>query len=144
MSGARGRREVPLFSSLSRPVTLPIPFPFPFQHLPRRLCNWLPEYNTILARILPTMVLHYSPPNFTTVHLSGSKVRDTSECASRPARGREVGLRSRGRTPYNGLWGEPLPERGTFLRLQVNERVGISLVEVFEMVAKYVISDWKG
>ena len=27
------------------------------------------------------MALHYSPPNFTTVHLSGSKVRDTYECA---------------------------------------------------------------
>ena len=63
--------------------------------------------------------------------------------AGRP-KGRDVGLRSRrGGTPYNGLYGadgEALPERGTFLRLQVNGRVGISLVEVYEMVAKSVIS----
>lgn len=32
------------------------------------------------------MVLHYSPPNFTTVHLSGNKVKDTYECASWLAR----------------------------------------------------------
>ena len=32
------------------------------------------------------------------------------------------------------------PERGTFLRLQVYERAGISLVEVHERVWKSVIS----
>ena len=37
-----------------------------------------------------------------------------------------------GRTPYNGLYGEAPPERGTFFRLQVYERVGISQVEVYE------------
>ena len=31
-------------------------------------------------------------------------------------------------TPYNGLYGEALPERGTFFRLQVYKRVGISQV----------------
>ena len=31
---------------------------------------------------------------------------------------------------YNGLYGESVPERSTLLRLQVYERVGISLVEV--------------
>ena len=35
---------------------------------------------------------------------------------------------SRGGTPYNGLYGEAPPERGTFLRLQVYKRVGISQV----------------
>ena len=35
-----------------------------------------------------------------------------------------------GGTPYNGLYGEAPPERGTFLRLQVYERVGILLVDV--------------
>ena len=135
-----------LFHALSRSQ---IPFPFSFQRLLRRLYNWLPEYNTILVRILPTMVLHYSPPNFTTVHLSGSKVRDTYECASRPAKGTRCWAKipGGGGTPYNGLYGadgEALPERGTFLRLQVNGRVGISLVEVYEMVAKSVISVWKG
>ena len=33
-------------------------------------------------------------------------------------------------TLYNGLYRESPPEKGTFFRLQVNERVGISLVEV--------------
>ena len=29
-----------------------------------------------------------------------------------------------GGTPYNGLYGEAPPERGTFFRLQVYERIG--------------------
>ena len=33
-----------------------------------------------------------------------------------------------GGTPYNGLYGEALPGRGTFFRLQVYQRVGISQV----------------
>ena len=37
-----------------------------------------------------------------------------------------------GATPYDGLYREAPPERGTFFRLQVSERVGISLVEVCE------------
>ena len=44
-----------------------------------------------------------------------------------------------GGTPYNGLYGEAPPERGTFLRLQVYERVGISLVEVSKRVGKSVV-----
>ena len=43
-----------------------------------------------------------------------------------------------GDTPYNGLYGEAPPERGSFFRLQVYERVGISPVEVYEMVGKCV------
>ena len=36
-------------------------------------------------------------------------------------------------TPFKTLYGEALPERGTtFFRLQVRERVGILLVEVFK------------
>ena len=31
-----------------------------------------------------------------------------------------------GGIPYNGLYGEAPPERGTFFRLQVYKRVGIS------------------
>ena len=42
-------------------------------------------------------------------------------------------------TPYNGLYGEALPERGTFFRLQVYKRVGISQVEVYKRVGKLVI-----
>ena len=40
----------------------------------------------------------------------------------------------RGRTPYNGLYSEVVPERGNFFRLQVYERVGISQDEVHERV----------
>ena len=44
-----------------------------------------------------------------------------------------------GSTPYNGLYGEAPPERGTFFTLQVYEMVGISRVEVYERVGKSVI-----
>ena len=44
-----------------------------------------------------------------------------------------------GNTPYNGLYGEAPPERGTFFTLQVYERVGVSRVEVYERVGKSVI-----
>ena len=36
------------------------------------------------------------------------------------------------------LYGEARPERGTFFRLQVYERVEISLVELYERVEKSV------
>ena len=39
-------------------------------------------------------------------------------------------------TLYNGIYAEALPERGTFFRFQVYERVGISLVDVYETVGK--------
>ena len=39
-------------------------------------------------------------------------------------------------TLYNGIYAEALPERGTFFTLQVHERVGISLVDVYETVGK--------
>ena len=35
-------------------------------------------------------------------------------------------------TPYNGLYREAPPERGTFFRLQVYKRVGVSQVEVLQ------------
>ena len=41
---------------------------------------------------------------------------------------------------YNGLYREAPPKRGTFFRLQVYERVGISLVEVYERVGNSVIA----
>ena len=44
-----------------------------------------------------------------------------------------------GETPYNGLYGEAPPERGTFLRLPVYERGGISLVEAYGRVEMNVI-----
>ena len=48
--------------------------------------------------------------------------------------------RGGGGAPYNYLYGEVRPERGTFFRLQVYKRVGISLLEVYERVGKSVIS----
>ena len=44
-----------------------------------------------------------------------------------------------GGAPYNGLYGEAPHERGTFLSHQVYERVGILLIEVYNMVGKSVI-----
>ena len=46
-----------------------------------------------------------------------------------------------GGTLYNDLYGQAPPERGTFFKLQVYERVGISLVEVCERVGKSVTLD---
>ena len=43
-------------------------------------------------------------------------------------------------TPSNGLYEQGPPERGTFFRLLVYERVGILLVEICEWVEKSVIS----
>ena len=37
-----------------------------------------------------------------------------------------------GGTPYDGLHGEASPKRGIFFRIQVYEKVGISLVEVYK------------
>ena len=45
-----------------------------------------------------------------------------------------------GSTPYNGLYREAPPERGTFFSLQVYKRVGISQVEVYKRVGKLVVS----
>ena len=44
-----------------------------------------------------------------------------------------------GGTPYNGLHWEALPEMGTFFKLQVYKRVGISEVEVYKRVGKSII-----
>ena len=44
-----------------------------------------------------------------------------------------------GGTPYNGLYGEAPPERGTFFRLQVYNTVGISQAEVYKRVGKSVM-----
>ena len=45
-----------------------------------------------------------------------------------------------GDTPDDGLYRGVPPSRGTFLRLQVYERVGMSLVEIYQRVRKSVIS----
>ena len=48
------------------------------------------------------------------------------------APGREVG--GGGEAPYDSLFGEAPPERGTLFRLKVYERVGILLVDVYKRV----------
>ena len=50
------------------------------------------------------------------------------------------GRGEKGVTPYHGLYEEAPPERGTFFWLQVYERAGILLVEVYKMVGKSLIS----
>ena len=50
-----------------------------------------------------------------------------------------VHYRPGGTTPNSGLYKEAPPERGTFFRLQVYKRVGISQVEVYKRVGKSVI-----
>ena len=48
-----------------------------------------------------------------------------------------------GGTPDNGLYGKAPPERGTFFKLQVYKRVGISQVEVYKRVGQSVIKVFK-
>ena len=69
--------------------------------------------------------------------LSNNKLNMTCKHGTGTVVGRTLG---RGwRYSYNGLYGEALPKRGTFFRLHVYERVGISLVEVYNRVVKSVI-----
>ena len=53
--------------------------------------------------------------------------------------GYQVGYENPGGTRYDCLYREAPPERGILFRLQVNERVGISLDEVSKRVGKSVI-----
>ena len=48
--------------------------------------------------------------------------------------------RTGGDTLYNGLYGEAPPERGSFFRLQIYERVGIPFVKVYCKRARVRIS----
>ena len=41
-----------------------------------------------------------------------------------------------GGSPYNGLYEEVPPKRGTFIKFQVYERARISPVEVYEIIGK--------
>lgn len=45
-----------------------------------------------------------------------------------------------GGTPYNSQNGEAPPKGGTFFNLQVCEREGVSVVEVYERIVKSVIA----
>ena len=52
--------------------------------------------------------------------------------------------RNLGGTPYNGLYGEAPPKRGTFLRLQVYKRVVISQVEYIKGLGNRSLRYLKG
>ena len=62
-------------------------------------------------------------------------------CAKTSSRGR---LSFPGGTPYHGLFGEAPPGRCTFLRLQVYERVGISIDEVYKIKGNLSFRSVKG
>ena len=47
---------------------------------------------------------------------------------------RAPGQEGGGGTPYDSLFGEAPPERGTLFRLKVYERVGVLLVDVYKRV----------
>ena len=49
-----------------------------------------------------------------------------------------------GGAPYHGLYGEALPGKDTFFRIQVHERVGISIVEVYEIKGNLSFRSVKG
>ena len=66
----------------------------------------------------------------------GTSPCDQSLCLNSPCL---AAARGEGVTPYNGLYGEALPERSTFFTLQVYKRVGISQVEELKRVGKLVI-----
>lgn len=52
---------------------------------------------------------------------------------------RALDINLRGGTPYNGQYVEASPEKGTCFTLQVNERLGISRVQVYETKMRFVI-----
>ena len=49
-----------------------------------------------------------------------------------------------GSTLYSGLYAEAPPERGTFFRLKVYERVAILLIEVYERMGNLSFGSVKG
>ena len=71
------------------------------------------------SEVIPEQLLGESHPNILTFPLTYTSTRPP-DTASLPRGG--------GGTPYNGLYREAPPERGTFFRLQVYKRVGISQV----------------
>ena len=64
-------------------------------------------------------------------------------CAKSSPRGR-LSFPGGGGAPYHGLYGEALPGKDTFFRIQVYERVGISIVEVYEIKGNLSFRSVKG
>ena len=74
--------------------------------------------------------VHRTSPFSPAISLTRSKAR---------AKYRRRNTRGGGVTPYNSLYGEAPPDRGTFFRVQVCKRVEISQVKVYNMVGNSVI-----
>ena len=148
-SGFRAREEEGkfpsslLFHTLSRSQ---IPFP--------SLSNAYQEAMQLITRIIRFLQGSFRRWFFIIRHLIlqlcislGAKWETLKSVpAGRPGE-RDVGLLKipGGGLPSMAYKGSLCPKGVPFLlRLQVNKRVGISLVEVYELVAKSVISVWKG
>ena len=72
--------------------------------------------------------IYTPPPNRASLYGSLlTEVRVQTKCSEvcTHNRGQDSPLQSPGGTPYDGLYGEAPPERGTFFSLQVYKRVGI-------------------
>ena len=73
------------------------------------------------------------------VGLAACRVKEDLNIVSAPGNQTPRGGGGDGGTHYDDLYGEALPERGTFFKLQVYERGGISLGDVYKRVGKSVI-----
>ena len=83
------------------------------------LCNKMYRFACNITASAPSVgVSILLTHTFFDIHVSSAKNQPS------PARRWECNRGRRGVTPYNGLYGEALPKRGTFFRLQVYKRVG--------------------
>lgn len=80
------------------------------------------QVNAQKRRLIAARAIDESEKRMYVQVLSQGQILSNSSVFSKTRRG----------TPYNGLYGETPPVRGTSLRLQVYERVRISLVKVYE------------
>ena len=87
-----------------------------FLGLFRKISRWVPSFLSAVSQ--PSPWLLFKLPN------SWGQLRD----------------KVFGGPPYDDLYGKAPPERGTFIRLQVYEKVCISSLELFKRVGKSNIS----
>ena len=80
------------------------------------------QVNAQKRRLIAARAIDESEKRMYVQVLSQGKILSNSSVFSKTRRG----------TPFNGLYGETPPVMGTSLRLQVYERVRISLVKVYE------------
>jgi len=75
---------------------------------------WAITHINFIPRLVVFYLLHLTPVNVTELLLSQDGLVLPSEGTARELPGEG--------TPYNGLYGEAPPKRGTFFRLQVYKR----------------------